>query len=52
MKYIRKRNEPKGRDLYRSGFAPDIGSQIISLPYDENVILPKISVAKHGVQGL
>jgi len=34
------------------GFAPNIGSQIISLPYDENVILPKISVARHGVQGL
>ena len=29
------------------GFAPDIGSQIISLIYGENVILPKISVARH-----
>ena len=29
------------------GFAPDIGSQIISLLYGENVILPKTSVARH-----
>ena len=29
------------------GFAPDIGRQIISLLYGENVILPKISVARH-----
>jgi CubicO group peptidase (beta-lactamase class C family) len=29
------------------GFAPDMGRQIISLLFGENVILPKISVARH-----
>jgi CubicO group peptidase (beta-lactamase class C family) len=29
------------------GFAPDMGRQIISILYGENVILPKISVARH-----
>ena len=46
MKYILKRNEPKGRYI-DPGFAPDIGRQIFSLLYGENVILIKISDPRH-----